>query len=196
MPKSIKLFATAINRTSEEMLTVNFPDGAVVTFSRTNQQVTLFSHHTIKREDALDNDWEGTWEWKKINTLTNEQGQSDTGSSAQGPFSPSVTNYKVELFSPNFDSAASVRAFFNGQGFNSFNVRWRDNPFGGSGRFFVALAVPDGVSLIHSSGSNISTTTGYFKNEDPSKNETAQKFVSEIANLRKILKGTNVSVDH
>jgi hypothetical protein len=91
------------------------------------------------------------------------------------------------MFTKTFATAAQVRAFLKPHGFNKLRVNYRDNPFGGAGRFIVTLTdIPAGVTLIHSSGSLVPTTT--FSDDDA----TAQR----IGRLRDVLKGSNTIVNH
>jgi hypothetical protein len=55
----------------------------------------------------------------------------------------------------SFDSAAQVRAFIKERRGERVRVRWRNNPFGGTGLFFVSVVVPRDtrVSLVSFSSS-------------------------------------------
>ena len=86
-----------------------------------------------------------------------------------------------------FQTSHQVRAFLKDNGFTKISVRFRDNPFGGRGLFFVKLTdIPAGVTLIHSSGSDIETKT--FGDHATT--------VQRIADLREALKDTNARADH
>jgi hypothetical protein len=85
-----------------------------------------------------------------------------------------------------FESAAEVRSFLKSHGFKKVSVRWGNNPFGGEGKFMVKRTdLPDGISLITSSGSQEPTR---FSSDDGG--QTAKM----LADLRDILKGTNAFV--
>ena len=92
-----------------------------------------------------------------------------------------------------FNHAAEVRAFLKQQGFNKISVRYKDNPFGSAGKFFVTIIdIPKSVTLIHSSGGNQPATTASFAPVD----DTTQGVLTRIAKLRELLKDTNAAVNH
>ena len=98
---------------------------------------------------------------------------------------------KQEDIPVKFSSAAEVRKFLKPHGFDKIKVRWGNNPFGGEGKFFVELTdIPEGVTLIHSSGSKTPAKTfGDVKAE-------ASGVLGRIAKLRELLAKTNCGVAH
>ncbi len=87
-----------------------------------------------------------------------------------------------------FTTSAEVREFVKElKVARTFTVRYRDNPFGGRGLFWVKLKdIPAGTTMIHSSGSNVATET-FTSDADVS---------ARITKLRNALKGTNARADH
>lgn len=85
-----------------------------------------------------------------------------------------------------FETAHEVRKFLKPLGFK-IKVRYCGNPFGGNGLFWVKLAdIPDGTTLVHSSGSQTPAVT--FSSD--------VGVAGRIAKLREALAGTNGRADH
>ena len=85
-----------------------------------------------------------------------------------------------------FNNANEVRIYVIDQGFqDKIKIRWMNNPFGGNGHFNVTLAqVPQGVSVVSSSGSNRDYQFG---------SSDGGVTAGRLVRLRELLKGTNAA---